>query len=121
MNLPSCNLCMTFDGLGTDGFSGKELPADGIRGKGSDFCTLVCAGIDMILDEGRRDSVFGTTVGTRSDRDACFVGAPGTDSRALVDVGSGIGGSFFTGVFFAGAYRFVETLATTNGLELAIA
>jgi hypothetical protein len=101
-------------------FSRKDRSADGTRGKGSKFCTLFDAGIGITLDKGRRDPIFGTTVGTRPGRDACLVGTPGTDNRSSVDVGSGIGSSFFTGVFFEGAYRFVETLLTTNGLELAI-
>ena len=124
MSLPSFNLCTTFNALGTNVLSGKGRSADGTRGTGNDLCalaTLSGTGIDMGLDEGRRDSVFGTTDSTGACRDVCFVGAPRrTDNRSSVDVGGGIGGCFFTGVFFAGAYRFVETLLTTNGLELAI-
>ena len=120
MGLPSFNLCTIFNGLGTNVFSWEGRSADGIRCTGSDFCALAIlsgAGIDITLDEGRRDSVFGTTDGTESYRDACFVEAPRrADNRPTV-VG-GIGD--FTGVLFAGAYRFVDRLQTTNGLELAI-
>ena len=114
-SFPSCSLLTIFNGLGTNGLSGKDWPVDGTRGRGtgSTFCALVVllgAGIDVGLGMPRRATAFGTTVGKDPGRDA-----RGTDERSWVDIGGGIDGGSF-----AGAYRFVEMLLTTNGLVLTI-
>lgn len=103
MSLPPFNLSTIFNGFGTEVFSREDWFADG------------SVGIDVSLGEGRRD---GGPVDREANRDVSFVREPrGTDNRSPDDISGGIGDSPRTGVFTAGAYRFVEMLLTTNGLE----
>ena len=123
--LPSFDLAMIFNGLGTTIFLDKDRSGDSTRGKGSNSFTLgVLLGsrCGIGLGGGRGRSTFGTTVGKRPGRDVCFVGSlRGPDDRSSVDIPSGVHDSLRTGVLYVfGPCHFVEIPQTMNGLGPAI-